>query len=51
VIFTCLEACDGQITPDSALEDLQTLDWGRIHALTGPVAVAGAEMPHSIFVS
>lgn len=29
--------------PDLTTEDLQTLDWGRIHALTGPVAVARAE--------
>jgi acetamidase/formamidase len=37
------EATDGQITIDSGLEALQTLDFDRVHPLTGPVFVEGAE--------
>ena len=36
------EASDGQITPDTTAADLADLDFGRIHALTGPIFVEGA---------
>ena len=36
------EASDGQITPDTTVDDLADLDFGRIHALTGPIEVEGA---------
>jgi acetamidase/formamidase len=42
VIFECPEAADGQFTPSSTTAVLDTLDWQRIHAMTGPVAIAGA---------
>ncbi len=41
-IFT-KEASDGQITVETTAEDLATVDFGLIHALTGPIAVEGAE--------
>ncbi len=41
-IFT-KEASDGQITPETTAEDLRQVDFGLIHALTGPIAVEGAE--------
>ncbi len=41
-IFT-KEASDGQITPETTAADLLQVDFGLIHALTGPIAVEGAE--------
>jgi acetamidase/formamidase len=43
VTFECREAVDGQVRPDSDHEALASLDFGRIHPLTGPVYVKGAE--------
>jgi acetamidase/formamidase len=37
------EATGGQFTRDSGLEDLASLEMDRVHALTGPVYVEGAE--------
>ena len=41
-VFT-KEASDGQITPETTAEGLAQVDFGLIHALTGPIAVEGAE--------
>ena len=41
-IFT-KEASDGQITLETTAADLASVDFGLIHALTGPIAVEGAE--------
>ena len=43
VTFVCREACDGQFTRDSTAEVLDHLDWDRIHSLTGPIEMRGAE--------
>ncbi|ANM32407.1 acetamidase [Acidobacteria bacterium Mor1] len=43
VRFETEEATDGQLTPDSTAEDLLTVDFDRVHPLTGPVFVEGAE--------
>lgn len=40
--FECREASDGQVTPETRREDLGRRDRGRVHALTGPVAIQGA---------
>lgn len=37
------DAYDGQLGPDSVAEDVARLDVGRIHPLTGPIHVNGAE--------
>ncbi|ARM75435.1 acetamidase/formamidase family protein [Acidianus manzaensis] len=37
------EASDGQISPSSSEKDLRTLDFSRIHPLTGPIEVKGTE--------
>ncbi|MFC7210118.1 acetamidase/formamidase family protein [Natronoarchaeum sp. GCM10025321] len=42
VEFTCRDATNGQIGPDSTVEDLAELDLEEIHPLTGPLAVEGA---------
>jgi acetamidase/formamidase len=43
VIFECREATDNQVTPDSTHEALANVDFSRIHPLTGPVFVKGAQ--------
>ena len=43
VTFVCKDATDGQITPASDVSIYTGYDRSRAHALTGPVAVAGAE--------
>ena len=43
VIFECREASDNQVTPDSGHEALAAPDFSRIHPLTGPIFVNGAE--------
>lgn len=37
------EATGGQLTPTSTVDDAARIDWDRIHTLTGPVYVEGAE--------
>ncbi|MGB7099001.1 MAG: acetamidase/formamidase family protein, partial [Xanthobacteraceae bacterium] len=43
VILETRDSVDGQIGPDTTVADLAHLDAGRIHPLTGPVFVKGAE--------
>jgi acetamidase/formamidase len=43
VHMECLDASGGQVRPDSALADFLAIDRTRIHALTGPIAVEGAQ--------
>jgi acetamidase/formamidase len=43
VHFQCVEAAGNQVRPGMSLEDLATIDRGRIHALTGPVFIRGAQ--------
>lgn len=37
------DASDGQVTPGMSLAEFAQIDKGRVHALTGPVAIEGAE--------
>ena len=43
VVLETRDLVDGQIGPDTTVADLANLDAGRIHPLTGPVFVKGAE--------
>jgi acetamidase/formamidase len=43
VHFRCRDSSDGQVTPQSTVEDFVGIDRDRIHALTGPVFVEGAQ--------
>ena len=43
VHMSCLDASGGQVTPDSSVQDFLAIDRGRIHALTGPIRIDGAE--------
>lgn len=44
VVFECLEGYGGKVTPDSTVELLKGLPFDAVHCLTGPVAIAGAEL-------
>jgi acetamidase/formamidase len=43
VHMSCLDASGGQVTPGSSVEDFLAIDRGKIHALTGPIHIEGAE--------
>jgi acetamidase/formamidase len=43
VSMECLDASGAQVRPDSTVEDLLAIDRTRIHALTGPIWIDGAE--------
>lgn len=43
IAFACNDASAGQLTPDSTVDDVKTLDFGLINPVTGPVYVEGAE--------
>jgi acetamidase/formamidase len=44
------DASDGQVQPDWTSEQFSKVDTGRIHALTGPVLVKGAQPGHVLQV-
>jgi len=50
VVFECREATDQQITPASVPEDLDKVDNTRIHPLTGPILVKGAQPGDTLVV-
>lgn len=43
VVYDLRDVTDGQITPQSSDSILGSLDWDRVYALAGPLAIAGAE--------
>jgi acetamidase/formamidase len=43
VHMSCLDASGGQVTPGATVEDFLAIDRNRIHALTGPIRIDGAE--------
>jgi acetamidase/formamidase len=43
VHMECLDASGAQVRPDSTVEEFLAIDRERIHALTGPIGVVGAE--------
>ena len=43
VHLECLDASGAQVRPGMTVAEFQTIDRGRIHALTGPILVDGAE--------
>jgi acetamidase/formamidase len=43
VHMSCLDASGGQVNPGTSVEDFLAIDRGRIHALTGPIWIEGAE--------
>jgi acetamidase/formamidase len=43
VHMSCLDASGGQLNPESSVEDFLSIDRSKIHALTGPIHIEGAE--------
>ena len=43
VEFETVDASGGQLGPESSLEDVVNLDFGKINPVTGPVLIDGAE--------
>jgi acetamidase/formamidase len=43
VHMRCLDASGGQVKPESSVEDFLAIDRNKIHALTGPIRIDGAE--------
>src|SRR5882757_8799303 len=43
VHMSCLDASGGQVKPGASVEDFLAIDRNRIHALTGPIQIDGAE--------
>ena len=41
--FECRDSSAGQLTPDSTVDDVVSLDFGKINPVTGPIYVDGAE--------
>jgi acetamidase/formamidase len=48
VHMECVDSSGGQVNPKSTVEDFLAIDRGRIHALTGPIAIHGAEPGDSL---
>lgn len=44
VHMECVDATGGQVRPGMTVEEFQTIDRGRVHALTGPIFVRGADV-------
>jgi acetamidase/formamidase len=43
VHMECVDSSGGQVLPGSTVDDFMAIDRGKIHALTGPIAIHGAE--------
>ncbi len=43
ILFNCHDSSAGQLGPSSTVEDVTTLDFGKINPVSGPVFVDGAE--------
>ncbi|MEF2071507.1 acetamidase/formamidase family protein [Consotaella aegiceratis] len=41
--FECLDSSGGQFSPASTVEDVKTVDFGKINPVTGPIYIDGAE--------
>lgn len=51
IFFECQDSSAGQLTPDSKLEDVINLDFGKINPVTGPIYVDGAEPGDAVKVT
>ena len=50
VHMECVDSSGGQVRPGSTLDDFLAIDRGKIHALTGPIAIHGAEQGDSLSI-
>ena len=51
IFFECQDSSAGQLTPESKLEDVINLDFGKINPVTGPIFVDGAEPGDAVKVT
>ena len=51
VFFECNDSSAGQLTPDSTVEDVATLDFGKINPVTGPIFIDGAQPGDAVKVT
>jgi len=50
VQIECLDSSAGQLSPSSTVEDVATLDFGKVNPVTGPIRVDGAEPGDTVTV-
>jgi acetamidase/formamidase len=50
VHLECVDSSGGQVHPGATVEDFLAIDRGRIHALTGPIAIHDAEPGDSLAI-
>lgn len=43
IFFECLDSSGGQLSPESTVDDVVSLDFAKINPVTGPIYVDGAE--------
>ncbi|MEP0520218.1 MAG: acetamidase/formamidase family protein [Hyphomicrobiales bacterium] len=51
ILFHCHDSSAGQLSPSSTVEDVKTLDFGKINPVSGPIYIEGAEPGDAIKVS
>ena len=51
VEFETVDASGAQLSPESTVEDVERLDFGKVNPVTGPVVVDGAEPGDSLKVT
>lgn len=49
--FQCVDSSGGQLTPESTVADVSTLDFAKINPVTGPIYVEGAELGDALKVT
>jgi acetamidase/formamidase len=50
VVVHTRDVSDNQITPESTVDAIASLDWDRVYPLAGPIAVEGAQPGHTLGV-
>src|SRR5277367_417760 len=50
VHMQCVDSSGSQVRPGASVEDLLAIDRGKIHALTGPIAIHGAEAGDTLVI-
>jgi len=50
VHMECVDSSGGQVKPGASVQDFLAIDRGKIHALTGPIAIHGAEAGDTLVI-
>ncbi|MEY4698476.1 MAG: hypothetical protein RIT14_2904 [Pseudomonadota bacterium] len=51
ILFHCHDSSAGQLGPSSTVEDVKTLDFGKINPVSGPIWIEGAEPGDAVKVT